>query len=430
MAAVVGAIGVLAAPAVAQAATTYTVDSAAGGACTPADPNCTTISAAAGVAAPGDTVQIKPGSYAESPTFTQSSLTVKGIGSGIAAVTGQLKVSNATNFTISRLVLRSLDTTPLVITTPSPGFPLTTDTIVVEGSTIFAAKAVPALTVAATTVSTQTINATVRHVTTASLNGPSISFTSSGGGTFNPAVKNSIALGGVDPGTAATSNDDTSPFSAVQSLVCDGFLHLVKSSSAIGAGGSLDAGEVTEDIDGEARGTTPDRGGDQYSNKCDPPPRAAQPQLPPTPVLTPPVIGGPAAPNVSITSPRQGSVVKRTAKRRRGSRRKPRPKAVALTGTAADPLGLASVQLALRRTGGGTTTCEWFNGKKLAKVPCAQVILLQATLRDRTWTYKIPASASLPKGSYLLYATAINRAGIAATTFSQAAGNLVSFKVK
>jgi hypothetical protein len=428
MAAAMGVIGALAAPAVAEA-TTYTVDAAAGGACTPAGPNCATISAAAGTAAPGDTVQIKPGSYAESPTFNQSSLIVKGIGSGIVSITGQVKAASATNFTISRLVLRSVDATPLVITTPSPGFPFVSDSIVVEGSTIFAAKAVPALTVVATTVSTQTVNVTVRHVTAASVSGPSISLTSSGGGTFNPTVKNSIALGGVDPGSAATSNDDTSPFSTVQSLVCDGFLHLVRGSSAIGAGGALDAGEVAEDIDGEARGATPDRGGDQYSNKCDPLPAAPR-QLPPTPALTPAVIGGPSAPNVSITSPRRGDVIKRTARRRRGSRRKPRPKAVAFIGTASDPLGLASVQLALRRTGGGTTTCEWFNGKKLASVPCAQVILLQAMLRDRNWTYTIPASASLPKGSYLLYATAINRAGIAATTFSEAEGNVVAFKVK
>jgi hypothetical protein len=58
------------------------------------------------------------------------------------------------------------------------------------------------------------------------------------------------------------------------------------------------------------------------------------------------------------------------------------------------------------------------------------VILLQATLKDRNWTYTIPAKASLPTGSYLLYATAINRAGVAATTFSPAAGNVVGFKVK
>jgi hypothetical protein len=428
MAAAVGVIGVLVAPAVAHAATTYTVDRAAGGGCTPADPNCGSITAAAGVAAPGDTVQIRPGFYNESPTFNQGNLTVKGIGLGIVLVAGQVKATNAQNFTISRLLLESADTTPLVIT--GAGFPLVTDNIVVEGSTLLSAKALPALSITASTVATQTVNATVRHVTAASPSGPSISFTSSGGGTFTPVVKNSIALGGVDPASAAAGgNDDTSPFSAATNLFCDSALHLKRGASAIGAGGSLDAGEVAEDIDGEARGATPDRGGDQYSNKCDPV-AGAPAQLPPTPVLTPAVTGGPAAPTVTITKPKQGDVLKRTASQRRGSHRKPKPKAVSFTGTAADPLGLVSVQLALRKTGGGTAICQWFDGRKLAKVPCAQVILLQATLKDRNWSYKIPASAKLPKGSYLLYATAINRAGVAATTFSQSAGNVVSFKVK
>jgi hypothetical protein len=396
----------------------------------PTDPNCTTITAAAGVAAPGDTVQIKPGFYNESPTFGQSSLTVKGIGSGIVLVVGQLKATNASDFTLSRVIVQSADTTPVVITNATP-IPLS-ESIVVEGSTIVTAKPVPALSITVSTGLGQAVGATVRHVTTASTSGPSISFTSSGTGTFTPAVKNSIALGGVDPASAAAGgNDDTSPFSAASRLFCDGLLHLVRGSSAIGAGGSLDAGEVAEDIDGEARGATPDRGGDQYSNKCDPVPGATTP-LPPTPVLPPAVPGGPAAPTVTITKPKQGDVIKRTTSRRRGSHRrsKPKPKAVTFTGTAADPLGLVSVQLALRRTGGGTTTCEWWSGRKLAKVPCAQVILLQATLKDRNWSYKIPASAKLPKGSYLLYATAINRAGVAATTFSQSAGNVVGFKVK
>ena len=91
---------------------------------------------------------------------------------------------------------------------------------------------------------------------------------------------------------------------------------------------------------------------------------------------------------------------------------------------------MTSVQLALRKTGGGSTTCKWFDGKRLEKVPCAQVILLPATVSTSSWTYMIPSKASLPKGSYLLYATAVNRAGVAQTTFSSTAGNVVGFKVK
>jgi hypothetical protein len=107
-----------------------------------------------------------------------------------------------------------------------------------------------------------------------------------------------------------------------------------------------------------------------------------------------------------------------------------RTKAITLAGTASDQLGLANVQLALRRTGTGTSTCEWFNGRKLANVPCVQVQLLPATLRDFDWNYTISSRASLPKGSYLLYATAVNRAGVAQTAFSAANGNVVSFRMR
>jgi len=216
--------------------------------------------------------------------------------------------------------------------------------------------------------------------------------------------------------------------SSAPSLFCDAALHLVNTASARGAGGSLDPGEVGEDIDGDSRGATPARGADQYANKCDPKPNAAPPL--PTPGLTPAVGGGPAAPNVSIVSPKQGQKLTRTAKRRRHSHKRPKPKPLAFTGTVSDPLGLTSVQLALRKTGGGTTTCQWFDGKRLDKVPCAQTILLPATVSTTSWTYTIPSNAKLPERSYLLYATAINRAGVAATTFSQAAGNVVDFKVK
>jgi hypothetical protein len=230
----------------------------------------------------------------------------------------------------------------------------------------------------------------------------------------------------VSPASVTATNTDTS--SNPSSLFCDAVLHLVSTSSARGAGGALDAGEVTEDVDGEARGAAPDRGADQYSNKCDPAPQAP-PQLPPTSGLPPAVAGGPSAPSIQIAKPKQGEVLKRSRHRRRGSHRRPKPRALAFTGTAADQLGLASIQLALRKTGTGATTCKWFDGRKLRKVPCAQVILLRGTLRDFAWSYTIPSSASLPKGSYLLYATAINRAGVAQTTFTQGQ-NVVSFKVK
>ena len=426
MAASVGMMAVLGWPLAASAKTVVVDSNGPAGACGGTAPTCRTLTDASSssVTLPGDTVEVRPGFYPESPTFGQQDLTLKGTGAGPVLIVGTLTVSNPGDVTVSRLLLESADGSPLAFTGAPPPIPLT-HTIVVEGTGLVTAKSAPALSMSLSLVATETVNAVVRHVSAVNTGGSAIALNASGG-TFNPTVKNSIALGGIDPGGANGPNNDTG--SSPTSLFCDAALHLVNTASARGAGGALDPGEVGEDIDGESRGATPDRGADQYSNKCDPAPNAAPP-LPPT-GLTPAVGGGPAAPSVSIVSPKQGQKLTRTAKRRRHSHRKPKAKPLAFTGTASDPLGVTSVQLALRKTGGGSTTCKWFDGKRLEKVPCAQVILLPATVSTSSWTYVIPSKASLPKGSYLLYATAVNRAGVAQTTFSPTAGNVVGFKVK
>jgi hypothetical protein len=215
--------------------------------------------------------------------------------------------------------------------------------------------------------------------------------------------------------------------SSAPSLFCDAALHLVNTASARGAGGSLDPGEVGEDIDGESRGATPDRGRrpvlEQVRPEAQRRPAFAHPRPDPRGRR------GPGRAERVDRQPQAGPEAD-PHRRRRYSHKRPKPKPLAFTGTASDPLGLTSVQLPLRKTGGGTTTCQWFDGKRLDKVPCAQTILLPATVSTTSWTYTIPSNAKLPKGSYLLYATAVNRAGVAATTFSQAAGNVVDFKVK
>jgi hypothetical protein len=408
----------------AAGAKTVVVDANGPNQCSGTAPQCRTLTDASGAASSGDTVEVHPGFYPEKPTFGQADITIRGTGSGLALVVGRLTLSNAGNVTISRLVLQSADETPLVV---GSGTIPVAHSVTVEGTSLLAAKPLPALSVSVAIPPLTTATATARHVTAVNTGGPAISMTGSGtGAAFNATVANSIALGGVSPSSVTVTNTDTS--SNPSSLFCDAVLHLVSTSPARGAGGSLDTGEVAEDIDGEARGTTPDRGADQYSNRCDPAPQAP-PQLPPTSGLPPAVAGGPSAPSVQITKPKQREVLKRSRHRRRGSHRRPRPRPLTFTGTAADQLGLASIQLALRKTGTGTTTCQWFDGRKLRKVPCGQVVLLRGTLHDFAWTYTIPSSASLPKGSYLLYATAINRAGVAQTTFTKGQ-NVVGFKVK
>jgi hypothetical protein len=71
------AAAVLVTPAAAAQAATYTV-AAGGGTCGGADTSCESLNAAAGAAGSGDTVQVAPGTYSESPTFTSSGVTITG----------------------------------------------------------------------------------------------------------------------------------------------------------------------------------------------------------------------------------------------------------------------------------------------------------------------------------------------------------------
>ena len=326
MAASVGMIAALACPLAASAKTVVVDSSGPTGACGGTAPTCRTLTDASStsVTLPGDTVEVRPGFYPESPTFGQQDLTLKGTG-GPVLIVGTLTISNPGDVTVSRLLLESADGSPLAFTGAAPPIPLT-HTIVVEGTGLVTAKSSPALSMSLSLLATETVNAVVRHVSAVNTGGSAIAL-NAGGGTFNPTVKNSIALGGIDPGGANGPNNDTG--SSPTSLFCDAALHLVNTASARGAGGALDPGEVGEDIDGESRGATPDRGADQYSNKCDPAPNAAPP-LPPT-GLTPAVGGGPAAPASPSSAPSRArssrawpsAAVTRTTSRRPSRSRSP-----------------------------------------------------------------------------------------------------------
>lgn len=139
------------------------------------------------------------------------------------------------------------------------------------------------------------------------------------------------------------------------------------------------------------------------------------------------------APTITITSPRAGTAAKLTRPRRKGARRAPVPKPLVLAGRAADPSGVARVQVALklvRRAGARrklrSGRCEWFAGRrKLAVRPCKAPPLLTAKLIDgRLWSYTIRGAKRLPKGSYELRVIGTDRLQNAAT------GALARFRVR
>lgn len=116
-------IAALAAPA-AAAATTYTV-AAGNGDCAGADTACESLVSAAARAAPGDTVQVAPGTYAESPTFPNQNVTITGSTAAPGViVTGSITFSGngATPSVLEKVVVApSTSTAPAVGVNGSAG---------------------------------------------------------------------------------------------------------------------------------------------------------------------------------------------------------------------------------------------------------------------------------------------------------------------
>src|SRR4051794_10129441 len=133
MAASVGMIAALAFPLAASAKTVVVDSNGPSGACGGTAPTCRTLTDASSssVTMPGDTVEVRPGFYPESPTFGQQDVTIKGSGAGPVLVVGTLTVPTPGDVTISRLLLESADASPLVLTGAPPPLPLT-HAIVVE----------------------------------------------------------------------------------------------------------------------------------------------------------------------------------------------------------------------------------------------------------------------------------------------------------
>jgi hypothetical protein len=121
--AVATAVAALAAPAAALA-TNYTVG-AGGGSCGGSDTSCESLVAAAGVAGSGDTVNVSPGVYDESPDFTAPGVTITGSQTAPGVVvTGTMTFSgDGTTPSLLRrvIVAPSAASSPAVAVTGSAG---------------------------------------------------------------------------------------------------------------------------------------------------------------------------------------------------------------------------------------------------------------------------------------------------------------------
>ncbi len=128
-------------------------------------------------------------------------------------------------------------------------------------------------------------------------------------------------------------------------------------------------------------------------------------------------------PAVVVTTPRRDATLRPGGRHSR------------LRGKASDPSGVRSVELALRylpaRARGPAGRCAFFDGRRgLVKRSCAKPLFFRARRSGTRWSVHLTRGAKLPRGTYFARVRATDRLGNTTTVFSQAAHNLVRFRVR
>jgi hypothetical protein len=251
------------APAGVASAATWTVNPN-GGACNGSDHNCASIQAAnAAVNASSDVNEVievmpRPGGWPGDVTFTESGLTVRGVGSE-ARVNGGLVFAgsgtSAQTFVLQRLTVLGQPGKPaLSITSATVSGDKTVEiqSSILSGDANGADPDTPAI-YASTAFSLNTIQINARHLTLADKDGAPGVVEDQNPDQIDTTFENSLTPSAAENG-ALFANPGAEDF------------HLRVGSPAIDQGGGQGAGEVTTDVDGESRTGTWDRGGDEFVN--------------------------------------------------------------------------------------------------------------------------------------------------------------------
>lgn len=258
----------LAAPTAAHA-TDWTVNPA-GGPCTAANPNCSSIQAAVNAAANSELIKILPkvDGWTENVSISKTGQTVQGDG-GEVRVNGTFGFASdpdAKSVTLQRLTLLRSNGSAVDITVGDidGSRTLNLQSCILSGGGAAAIKATTEL------VSVNSITITARHVTVADFDtAAAYEQADNGAGTisttFHSSIVNGTAVGATfDPtNTNSIAVDKNAHFA--NPGVAENF-HLRVGSPAIGAGGTGAGGETATDVDGESRDSAWDRGGDEFVN--------------------------------------------------------------------------------------------------------------------------------------------------------------------
>ncbi len=122
-------------------------------------------------------------------------------------------------------------------------------------------------------------------------------------------------------------------------------------------------------------------------------------------------------PPVAITAPKANEKLRRTKKVRKRGKLVRRKVALTFRGSASDPGGLARVELALLNAKSSGGKCTFFDGKRKTKTDsCAALKFFNAKVEGKTFSYVLPAKATVASGKYILFARAVNAKGVTTRT--------------
>ncbi len=254
---VLGTVAIALALATPASAATWTVDQHGVNACDTTSRSCTTITDAASKVSANDTVLIRPGVYSEDPTFSDDSVTVSGAGTGPVFILGT--VGFTANGKLQRVDVQPQTNAAALAVTAQPTVPVTVD---VESSILSGQGSGAGISATSALLAQAAVNA--HHVTVADASAPAVSLTEPLGAAATANLFDSIVVGTKPASGVTETNDQPSPDPAA--LFVGGGIFLRVGSPAFDTGGGQRSGETTEDVEGESRTGTWDRGADEFVN--------------------------------------------------------------------------------------------------------------------------------------------------------------------
>jgi PKD domain-containing protein len=226
---------------------------------------CKTIDEAVGQAnTSGDRILLLPGFHAGPTNAITKTLTIRGTGAGPAVVFGTITFDAPG--TLQRVLVYSntTDAPAVRAKAANPARTVTIESSILSGNGAGAG-------IEAEGALLGTINVQGRHLTIADGGAAPPVNLDNGLGTAGATIHDSILLGTpAGDGTLSQQNNDTDNTTAHRNaLFVDAAgedFHLRLGSPAIDQGEGAETGEIAEDIEGEARGATWDRGADEFVN--------------------------------------------------------------------------------------------------------------------------------------------------------------------